>query len=127
MTRIRILLVALPRLLRDLLGDALASEPDMEILSSDARRAELEGLVRELRPDVVVIGAARDAASAMLTDLRRAAPSIAVLAIAAKGDRATFFTAQGTLVELDDVSMTAIVKAIHDHAAVNGNTKFPPA
>ena len=48
MKRIRILLVWLPTLLRDILSDAVAREPDMEIVATAETRVELETAVRSL-------------------------------------------------------------------------------
>ena len=126
MTPIRILLVDLPTLLRDILAEALASESDMEVVGSALTRAELIPLWRQFTPNVVVVGAERDDAATLAHDLRAAAPAITVVAIAPKGDRAIVFSRHSAPVVLSDVSSTSLIMAIRDYSDVNGSTKFPP-
>lgn len=138
MTRIRILLAALPALLRDLLNEALAGEPDVEVVAdvgsvgnvaSRSPLADLTRLVRELHPDIVVVslGTTGAGAAAAVSELRDASPSTAMLAVTAKGDHATLWTSHREPVELTDITVGALVQAIRDHAAVKGSTKLPPA
>jgi chemotaxis response regulator CheB len=125
MTRIRILLVGLPPLLSDILGEAFARETDVEVVASDAPRADMESLVRETRPDVVVSGvAAIDATAA--GEIRRIAPSALVIAIAVNGDRATLYGGS-TPLEITDLSINLLLRTIRAHCAEKDNTRLPPA
>jgi chemotaxis response regulator CheB len=126
MRRIRILLVWLPTLLRDILTDAVAREWDMEIVATAETRVELETLVRRFQPDVVVTGSPGSDAGAVANDVRQIAPSVVVVAIAQKGDRATLFSSGSTPLEIPDVSTDTLLKAIRDHSAANGSTRLPP-
>lgn len=92
MRRIRIPLVWLPTLLRDIISDAVAREPDMEIVATPETRVELEKAVRRFQPDVVVTGSPGADAVAVARDIHRIAPSVVVVAIAQKGDRATLYS-----------------------------------
>jgi len=125
MTRIRILLVGLPPLLRDILGEAFARETDVDVVASDATRADMESLVRETRPDVVVSGvAAVDATTAGV--IRRITPSALVIAIAVNGDRATLYSGS-TPLEITDLSISLLLWTIRAHCAEKDNTRLPPA
>jgi hypothetical protein len=92
MRRIRILLVWLPTLLRDILSDAVAREPDMEIVATAETRVELEAAVRRYQPDVVVTGSPGTDAGAVASEILQMAPSVVLVAIAQKGDRATLYS-----------------------------------
>jgi len=127
MTRIRILLVALPALLRDILAETLAREPDMEIVGTVTTRAELDELARPLYANVVIITANGDDAWTLAARLTHDEPHAALLAISVHGDRATLYVANRQPLALDDVSPSAIVQAIRDHCAANGSTRLPPA
>ena len=125
MTRIRILLVGLPPLLRDILGEAFARETDVDVVASDATRADMESLVRETRPDVVVSGvAAVDATTAGV--IRRITPSALVIAIAVNGDRATLYGGDSPL-EITDLSIDLLLRTVRAHCAEKDNTRLPPA
>ena len=125
MTRIRILLVGLPPLLSDILGEAFARETDVEVVASDATRADMESLVRETRPDVVVSSvAAVDATAA--GEIRRIAPSALVIAVAVNGDRATLYGRDNPL-EITDLSIALLLRTIRAHCAEKDNTRLPPA
>jgi len=125
MTRIRILLVGLPPLLRDILGEAFARETDVDVVASDATRADMESLARETHPDVVVSGvAAVDATTAGV--IRRITPSALVIAIAVNGDRATLYGGDSPL-EITDLSIDLLLRTIRAHCAEKDNTRLPPA
>ncbi len=127
MRRIRLLLVWLPTLLRDILSDAVARAQDVEIVATAESRAELETAVRRFQPDVVITGTPGPDANAVAGDIHRIAPSVVVVAIAQKGDRATLFSTGGDPLEIADVSTDSLLTAIRDHWATKGNTRLPPA
>ena len=127
MRRIRLLLVWLPTLLRDILSDAVARAQDMEIVATAESRAELETAVRRFQPDVVVTGTPGPDAKAVAGDIHQIAPSVVVVAIAQKGDRATLFGQGSVPLEIADVSTDSLLAAIRDHWAAKGNTRLPPA
>lgn len=127
MKRIRILLVWLPTLLRDILSDAVAREPDMEIVATAETRVELETAVRRFQPDVVITGSPGTDAGAAASDIRQMAPSVVLVAIAQKADRATLYSPGSDPLEIPDISTAVMLKAIRDHCATKGNTRLPPA
>ena len=127
MRHIRLLLVWLPTLLRDILSDAVARAQDMEIVAIAESRVELETAMHRFQPDVVVAGTTGSDATTIAGDIRQIAPSVVVVAIAQKGDRATLFDAGSGPLEIADVSTDSLLTAIRDHWATKGNTRLPPA
>jgi len=123
--RIRILLVGLPPLLRDILGEAFARETDVEVVASDATRADMESLVRETRPEVVVTSGTASNAT-VVADIRRLVPSALVIAVSANGDRATAY-AGGDPLEITDLSIDLLLRTIRAHCAAKDSTRLPPA
>jgi chemotaxis response regulator CheB len=120
MTRVRILLVGLPALLHDILSESLARERDVEMLATAANQEDLETLVRRARPDVIILGSMGSEAASVVNGIQQIAPSIVVIAIAQRGDRATVFSPSQAPLEIADVSTDVILKAIREHFAVNG-------
>jgi len=127
MRHIRLLLVWLPTLLRDILSDAVARAGDMEIVAIAESRVELETAMRRFQPDVIVAGTTGSDAATIAGDIRQIAPSVVVVAIAQKGDRATLFGPGSGPLEIADVSTDSLLTAIRDHWATKGNTRLPPA
>ena len=128
MTRIRIILAGLPRLLRDVLGESLALEPDLEIAGSVDRGDEITPFVRQTASHVVVLDEALASASgaSLAKELRSLTLPVTVIAIGAKGDRAMIFPPNEKPVELLDLSTGTLAQAIRSYAAVKGSTRLPP-
>jgi DNA-binding NarL/FixJ family response regulator len=104
----------------------VARERDVEIVAIAETRAELEALVRRFQPDVVVAGSRGSDAQAVANEVQQIAPSVVVVAIAPKGDRASLFSPGSAPLEIPDISTDVLLKAIRDHSAANGNTRLPP-
>ncbi|MEP6762806.1 MAG: hypothetical protein ABJB66_00780 [Gemmatimonadaceae bacterium] len=129
MTRIRIILAGLPGLLRDVLGESLAAEPDFEIVGNVDSGVEIAPLARTTASHVVVVGDAPGATTGSLLaqQLRSASMPVTVIAIGAKGDRAVVFPPNEMPVELLDLSTGTLTEAIRSYPAVKGSTRLPPA
>ena len=127
MTRVRILLVGLPALLRDIVSEALAREKGVEMLAPAENREQLDALVRRTRPDVIILGTAGQDRAALMTTILQAAPSVAVIQIAPKGDRAALYKPGMDPLEIGDVSTDALLEVIRDHCAANDDTTSPSA
>jgi chemotaxis response regulator CheB len=115
MTRIRIVLAALPALLRDIIADRLAHESDMEVVATIASTYALDGAVREFHPDIVLV-----AASEALMRVARwldDAPDVVIIAISAQANRATLYRATRAPRALDDLSPNALVALIRVQTA----------
>jgi len=69
---IRVLLGELPDLLRSVLCDVLADQPDIEIVTEDCSAAEVAVGVRYAEPDVIVVGVPDQG---LLRECRSSAPA----------------------------------------------------
>ena len=103
----RVLLTNLPPLLRDVLGEALAGEPDIEVVAG-APGADLLALVRQLSPDVVLVQSTSDDAH----DLARELGMVGLVAIDPESRYALVFARGPEAVLLSDVSPTTLLAAI---------------
>ena len=127
MTRIRILLVALPSMLGDILGEAIARRSDMDVVGRARAVAEAAPLMLQLQPHAIIVGSTDDNAAAVAGELRQIAPTVTVVAILARGEQARVFTALGQAVLLTDIAVDTLLDTIRDHTAVKGSTRLPPA
>lgn len=117
MKRIRILIIGLPALLSDIVGEAFAREADIEVISIAAPPAEATALARTMRPDVIVTSLNASGASDFADQIRRGGSSIVVVAIAPSGDRATLFADGRPPLEISDISTGALLAAIRNRHA----------
>lgn len=120
MTRIRILLADMPRLLHDILHDTLAAQPDMDVVGGAVSRDALRTMLPSTHPDVVAVGVVADDAAALAAlarELLALSPESLVVAIAIKGHRATLFDRHARATVLDDVSPSSLVAGIRSARA----------
>ena len=117
MTRIRILLVGLPPLLRDILGESLGGDSDMEVVGSTDGGAELPAVVQQLTPHLVVLGPGGHDESDAMQEARRVMPSLLILSISGRGEDAVFHGPDQHRLAMRDVSPTALKMAIRDYVA----------
>jgi DNA-binding NarL/FixJ family response regulator len=104
----RIVLVDMPRVLRDIVVAALVDEPDLEIVGGQG--GTLGQTVASSQADFVIAGADYDFAEvARVLDER---PRLRVLAVAGHGREAFLYELRPTRTPLGEVSPRAIVEAI---------------
>jgi DNA-binding NarL/FixJ family response regulator len=111
----RVLLTGLPPLLKDILSEALAGEPDIAIVAA-APGAGLGTLVRALSPDVVLAQAPRDVAADIARDLGSSEPAVGLVAIDPDSRHAYVYGPGEAPVVLSDVSPTTIIMAVRSVA-----------
>jgi len=118
---IRILLAAMPGMMRDIVEMAIRSQPDMVIvglLSVVAARDALTDAVRRGRPDVVIVGLEADtephACEALLYDH----PRVRLLEVIDGGRAATLCELRPHRVPIDNVSPEGLVGAIRAATSV---------
>ena len=107
----RVLLTSLPPLLRGILSEALAGQPDIAIIGG-APSADIPTLVGELSPDVVLTQSFRYEAERLVETLRSGGHSAGVVAIDPDSRHAFVFGRGGAPAVLADVSPTTIIEAI---------------
>jgi chemotaxis response regulator CheB len=106
---IRILLVALPRLMRDIVEAQLLGEPDMAVVGVACTTDELAREIHDSAPDFVLMGAARGRSLEPLFEER---PAMRVLAIEPRNADADLYELRPHRVHLGQVSAREIVTAI---------------
>ena len=116
---IRILLAAMPRMLRDIVERVIRSQPDMLVVgvmgvvgTSDALNSE----VQRLKPNVVVLGLEADTAWNACDSLLYENPHTRLLAVTDDGRGATLCELRPHRVRIGNVSPEGLVSAIR-HAA----------
>jgi DNA-binding NarL/FixJ family response regulator len=97
-------------MLREIVRDSLAGEPDMEIVGDTDDPSEVVRSIADV--DVVILGALEPNSSALAQEALRASSSTRVLAIAANGRSASMWQLQPYRVPLGEVSPESLVGAI---------------
>lgn len=100
----------MPRVLRDIVVQAVADEPDLEIVAFEGRSGTLRETVESSGADFVIAGADYDFAEVARTLDER--PRLRVLAVAGHGREAFLYELRPTRTPLGEVSPRAIVEAI---------------
>jgi len=107
--RTRILLVEMPRMLRDIVVGVLADKPNMEVVAEAAAMSEVPETVLETGADVVVVG--RDDPPLADTLLERA-PGLRILAMTADGRESWLYELCPQRVPLGEISPERLVSEI---------------
>jgi DNA-binding NarL/FixJ family response regulator len=108
--QLRILLAELKPMLREIVRNSVANEPDMQIVGDTDNRERVFESISDV--DVVILGAPEPSDSVLAQDVLRASSSTRVLAIAANGRSASMWLLQPYPVPLGEVSPTSLVGAI---------------
>jgi chemotaxis response regulator CheB len=92
--KIRVLVANRPRLMRELMLEAIASDPEVEIAGEIEQEADLAAAVERVRPDVVIIALGdSDERPSICDQLLLRYPALRVVAIAADRDAAFYYWA----------------------------------
>ncbi len=110
MRKIRIILVSMPALLRDILAQTLGAQLDMEVIGELGGGIEL--LVDAGRADVVVIGLDQLDLPGIATNLLVEYPHLVLLAMTTDGRAAALFELRPQQTPIGDVSPQGLVDAI---------------
>jgi DNA-binding NarL/FixJ family response regulator len=109
LTQAKILLGALPRMLRSIVGGAVASQPDMRLAENGAN-ANLEEAVARSEADVLIVNEQPDRTEASFRPLLLAHPSLKVFVLTQDGRNATVLEFRRA--RLADASPTTLIEAI---------------
>jgi DNA-binding NarL/FixJ family response regulator len=118
---IRILLAAMPGMMRDIVEMAIRSQPDMVIvglLSVVGARDALSDAVQHGRPDVVIVGLEADTEPHACEDLLYDHPRVRLLEVIDDGRRATLCELRPHRVPIGNVSPEGLVGAIRAATSV---------
>jgi hypothetical protein len=112
---IRVLLIRMPRILRDLLADVLGSESDIQIVADvlSPRDVTTDDLAR-MQPDVVIVGPdAKEPARTCLEMLGRT-PRLKLLALERKGREFSIYELRPVRTKLGALSPTTLIASIRN-------------
>ena len=110
--RIRILLVEMPHMLRDIVANILGVEPDLSVVADGVEAGSLVERVERERPDVVVLCEDAKSTLAMCEELLGRFPRLALVALEERGQRASIYMMRPMRIRVAEISRTQLVTAI---------------
>lgn len=122
MKRIRVLVANQPRLIRELIMNTIADQPDIELIGEVGKRGDLVDAVAQSRPDVLILAMdQREKCRAQCGFLLGRYPEMKILALAPEQNRAQFYWA---IVDIRskplESSEAGILDAVRQQAPVVG-------
>ena len=116
MTRVRVLVAGLPRLLREVVEGVVRTQPDLDLVevavAADAGPAALRAAVAASAAEVAIVGLASEAAVATYDDVLFAHPRLRLLALTGDGRAATLYELRPHKTALGDASADLLLGAI---------------
>jgi DNA-binding NarL/FixJ family response regulator len=106
---IRIVLIDMPPLLRDVVRNAIAGEPDLDVVS-ERSVAELGEAVEEDAPDFVIVGT--DVASANVRAVVRPRGGVRALELHSDGKESVLYELRPHRVSLGEISSDTLLRTI---------------
>jgi DNA-binding NarL/FixJ family response regulator len=110
---LRTVVVTLSPLLRELLTSVLSPEIVVDVIEVLATRERVVERLRELGPDLVLIGLLDSDADAVVSLLLPALPSVRILVLASNGEHAWLYES-GRFLKLSNVSVAALKEALQN-------------
>ena len=109
---IGILLVEMPRMVRDVVGNILGVEPDLHVVADGVDAGAVMERVEGERPDVVVLWVDSESPPPICEELLRRFPRLAVVALEGGGQRGSIYRMLPTRIRLAEISRAQLVTAI---------------
>jgi DNA-binding NarL/FixJ family response regulator len=109
--RTRIILVGLPRMLRDIIGELVRTEPDLSIVGEYGDSGEALEVIERAQADVVITAVDERARPSAPVLLRRH-PALRVLAVSADGTEGYLYELRPIERMLGEVSPRTLLSAI---------------
>lgn len=116
MERLRIIVVDMPRLVRDLIERAIVAQPDMTLLAVLESPRQMVQAARAMRPDFVVIGLKAKALPTECRQLMAEHPTLRLLGIEAVAGEAHLYELRPHREALGEVSPGDVVSVIRGAA-----------
>ena len=114
MARLRTLVVTLSPLLRELVTSVLPSQISFDVIEVLQSREGVAERLRDLAPDLVLIGLLEGETDAIALPLLAALPSIRILVLARNGEHAWLYRSYGRRAALPNLSVQALREAMQD-------------
>jgi DNA-binding NarL/FixJ family response regulator len=111
--RTRILLAGLPRLLQEIVTDALKGEEEVEVVGVVDLAEDLARTARSTEATVVILG---DDDPSVVVSLLERQPRLGVLAVGADARESWLYALRPERVRLGDLSPRSLVSAVRDAA-----------
>lgn len=113
MTRVRVLLAGMPRMLRDIVEAALLSQRDLDVVgAADGAPAALRAALTANAAEVAIVGVASDAAVTMYDDVLYAHPRLRLLALVGDGRDALLYELRPNRTVLGEPSADVLLGAV---------------
>jgi chemotaxis response regulator CheB len=114
--QIRILVVDLPRLVRDMVEQTIAHQHDMAVVAHCVSFDDLLDEAERSEPDIVIVGIEDRALPHVCLELMLEHQGVSVLGIDARSGRAWLYELRLEQVEIDEVSPADVVHSIRSAA-----------
>ena len=114
MSRIRILIGGMPRMLRDIVGDAIARQPDMELVAS-GEPTELATTIARQQPDAVILAEEGPGLNVARVELAFGVGRLRILVLTGAGREAHWVELQQ--IAVSEVSPQGLVETIRSHCS----------
>jgi hypothetical protein len=112
-----VLLVDMPRLVREMIEAAVLSEGDLVLVGSVGDPAALREATRRVRPRLVVLGARSPALPNDCSELFEELPRLIVVGIHPERGHAYFHSADQPVKTVNDIDPAALARLIREHLA----------
>jgi DNA-binding NarL/FixJ family response regulator len=112
---IRVLLVDMPRMLRDIIAGVVVAEPDLELVGEVERPETLPLRARRTRPDLVIAGATPAVAS-LTRELLDDHPRLRIIEVEAEGRRGSLYELAPRRRKLGELSPESLVAVAREQS-----------
>src|SRR4051794_31647586 len=102
----------MPRMLRDILSDAITTQADLAIVDPSEGSEALLAAIERSDPDVVVLGVGGNESTGEVTELLRRHPRATVLTVSANGREARLYALRPNVDRLSDTSPQGLLDAV---------------
>jgi DNA-binding NarL/FixJ family response regulator len=108
---IRVLMSGMPRILRDIVAQLIAEQPDMRVVGTFADDIALDALA-DLEPDVIVLGSDGAGTPALCRGLVQQRPALKVLAVQMDGRRTWLYEMRPHQTLIGEISPATLLDTI---------------
>jgi DNA-binding NarL/FixJ family response regulator len=109
-----VLLVDMPRIVREMIEGAVRSEADLVLVGSVADAAALQEATRRARPRLVVLGAHGSELPSACIELLRELPQLVVVSVDTELGRAYVHATDRPVAAVDEVDPATLARLIRD-------------
>ncbi len=112
MSRIRVLVAEMPRMLSDIVSSLVAKQQDMELVGEPVRGKQVVRAVRRLRPHVVVLASHGSELTALGHRLLEVSPRLKLVAVTENGRLAHRYELRPQQTPISEVSPQGLLEAV---------------